>query len=147
MSVTNIYDIEINADNNTAVFLGQTVTLDYLAHFILPSLIEQNWSVSALVASMERAGVPSRYPVWRHPKIQRFLIERLEAQQKAEQEAREHEERRRAMFPTPEEIKEDQRKRAERKAQAEKVAAEIRQQRASSGRRRDIPEGLNILAL
>lgn len=51
------------------------------------------------------------------------------------------------MFPTPEEIKEDQRKRAERKAQAEKVAAEIRQQRASSGRRRDIPEGLNILAL
>lgn len=147
MSVTNIYDIEINADNNTAVFLGQAVTLDYLAHFILPSLIEQNWSVSALVASMERAGVPSRYPVWRHPQIQRFLIERLEAQQKAEQEAREYEERRRAMFPTPEEIKEDQRKRAERKAQAEKVAAEIRKQRASSGQRRELPEGLNILAL
>ncbi|WP_368177805.1 hypothetical protein [Aeromonas sp. R1-2] len=147
MSVTNIYDIEINADNNTAVFLGQAVTLDYLAHFILPSLIEQNWSVSALVASMERAGVPSRYPVWRHPQIQRFLIERLEAQQKAEQEAREYEERRRAMFPTPEELKEDQRKRAERKAKAEKVAAEVRKQRASSGQRRELPEGLNILAL
>lgn len=55
MSVTNIYDIEINADNNTAVFLGQTVTLDYLAHFILPSLIEQNWSVSALVAYSGRS--------------------------------------------------------------------------------------------
>lgn len=116
------------------IFLEQEMSEAYLTNFVLPTLLDNGWSASAVLASLESLGdVDPMSPIWRNPSIVRCMRERIEAIEAARKEAERLERIRRARFPTAEEMAED-RKAVEEVARVQAESRAYAQQRKANRR-------------